>query len=554
METLTIDEIRRPTLSGELPVKSQCVPFGQIPHTTRLFADFLAYSPSVRQFYPRSPRPSEWMKDEAASLHYDSARRLRVADILDRQNRTWGAPPKTLTNIERLRKGAFAIVSGQQVGLFGGPLLSFFKVLMAAKLAEQANQTGIDCVPVFWLATTDHDLEEINHVAILNATWELQELRTSTQGIASAPVGGITFGQELQPVLEAVKSVLGESEVSGWLQEAYSLGEMFGSAFAKLCTRLFAEWGVIFLDAADPELHRVAEPVYCAAIERASEINNGLLERGTELESAGYHQQVKVTPLSTLLFALRDGSRVPVHRHGDTEFEIEGNKISRSELLEQLRSGPENFSANALLRPVVQDYLLPTIAYAGGPAEVAYFAQAAVVYESVLNRITPIVPRFSATILEAKPQMLMERYKLHLPDVFEGPESLRERIAMGTLPKDLQNAFDQAGASLEKSLAAIRTELQQLDPTLVDSATTAASKMQYQLSQLQAKAARAELRQTEVLGRHAQILSNTLYPKKTLQEREIAGVYFVARQGIEFLREVYNAIDLDCLDHQVISL
>jgi bacillithiol synthase len=535
-------------------VNSQCLPFSQVPHTSRLFSDFLSYSPNVRQFYRRSPRPGEWLKEEASCLRYDSARRERVSDILARQNRAWGTSEKTLANIDRLRKGASAMVSGQQVGLFGGPLMTIFKALMAAKLAAQANQAGIECVPVFWLATTDHDLEEVNHVAVLDAAWALQELRAPTQGLTDAPVGGITFREEIQPVVEAATALLGESEVSGWLREAYSPSQTFGSAFAKLCTRLFAEWGVILMDAADPELHRVAEPVYLAVIARAADLNDGLLQRGVALENAGYHQQVKVTPSSTLLFALRNGVRAPVHRHGNEEFEIEGSRVSRTDLLEQISSAPENFSANALLRPVVQDYLLPTIAYAGGSAEVAYFAQAAVVYEAVLSRTTPIIPRFSATLVEAKPQGLLQRYKLQLTDVFQGPEALRERVAAGTLPVDLQSAFDHAEASLEKSLAAIREGLERLDATLVDSAINATTKMQYQIGQLRAKAARAELRQTDVLGRHAQLLSNALYPNKSLQEREIAGVHFVARHGIEFLRDVYNAINLDCLDHQVISL
>ena len=203
---------------------------------------------------------------------------------------------------------------------------------------------------------------------------------------------------------------------------------------------------------------------------------------------------------------------------------------------------------------MIQDYLLPTLAYTGGSAEVAYFAQVGVVYEALLGRVTPIVPRLSATIIEAKPKGLLERYGLRLPDLFQGPESLRELMASRTLPKELQSAFDQAEASLEKSLAAIREGLAQLDTTLVDSATNAASKMQHQLAQLRARAARAELRQTEVLGRHADLLCNALYPNKTLQEREVAGIYFAGRYGAEFLRGVYETIHADCVDHQVISL
>ena len=356
--------------------------------------------------------------------------------------------------------------------------------------------------------------------------------------------------------MEAATGILGPSAISDFLREAYRPGETFGSAFARLFARLFADWGVILLDAADTEFHQIAEPIYQAAIERASELAEALLARGKELEIAGYHQQVKVTPSSTLLFTLRGGARVPVHRqlNGSADFLIEGERISQGDLLGRIKSAPQEFSANVLLRPVIQDYLLPTLAYVGGAAEVAYFAQLGVVYESLLARVTPIVPRLSATIVEPKPKALLERYGLSLQDLFLGPEKLRELMASRTLPQELQSAFDQAEASLQKSLAAIGESLSRLDPTLVDSATNAASKMHHQLTQLRARAARAELRHEEILARKADLLCNLLYPNKTLQEREIAGVYFMARQGTEFLHALYNTIHTDCLDHQVITV
>jgi bacillithiol synthase len=539
-------------------VKSECLPFSQIPHTTRLFADFLSDHSKVQQFYSRSAYFNQWFKDEASSLAYDSERRQRVSVILERQNQSWGASGKARENIGRFRTGASAVVTGQQVGLFGGPLFSIFKALTAVKLADQATRAGIDCVPVFWLATEDHDLAEVNQASIPGSGGSLQKLTAPTLGLPGAPVGTIRFGSEIQAVVEAATGLLGPSEIPDFLREAYRPEETFGSAFARLFARLFAHWGVILLDAADPEFHQIAEPIYRAAIERAAELDEALLSRGKALETAGYHQQVKVTPSSTLLFTLRNGARVPVHRRvngkGSADFLIEEERVAQAELLSRIGSSPQDFSANVLLRPVIQDYLLPTLAYTGGSAEVAYFAQVAVVYEALLGRVTPIVPRFSATIVEAKPKGLLERYGLRLPDLFHGPDTLREHMAARTLPKELQSAFDQAETSLEKSLAAIRDGLARLDSTLVDSATNAASKMQHQLTQLRSRAARAELRQTEVLGRHAELLSNLLYPSKALQEREIASSYFVARHGTEFLRDVYEAIRPDCLDHQVITM
>jgi bacillithiol synthase len=545
-------------MSGELPVKSHCLPFSQIPHSTRLFLDFLSYSPKVQPFYPRSPRFKDWAKDETLNLRYDPTRRARVADILERQNRAWGASTRTLENIRRLRAGGSAIVTGQQVALFGGPLFSIFKALTAVKLADEAASAGAEAVPIFWLAATDHDLAEVNQIVIPGPDGSLQKLTVPTQGVPDAPVGTIKFGAEIDTVVEAATAVFGDSEVAGFLRDAYRPGENFGSAFARLFACLFAECGVVLLDGSDPELHQVAEPIYRAAVERAVELDEALLSRGKDLEAAGFHQQVKVTPSSTLLFTLRDGARVPVQRRSngsrELEFVIQEERISQAELQRRIASKPDDFSPNVLLRPVVQDYLLPTLAYSGGAAEVAYFAQAAVVYQGLVDRVTPIIPRFSASIIEPKSQALLDRYDLGLSDLFEGPEALRETLAKRTLPQELQAAFDQAEMALRKSLDGISGPLARLDKTLVEAANNAASKMHHQLDQLRSRAARAELRQSEVLARHADQLSNALYPNKALAEREIAGIYFIARYGTKLLRNLYDTIHTDCFDHQVISL
>lgn len=544
-------------LSGVLPVKAQCLPFSQIPHTTKLFSDFISNSPKTRDFYPRSSNFSEWLTDEAGKIRYDSERRERVASVLERQNRSWGASEKTLENIARFRRGASAVVTGQQVVLFGGPAFSIYKALTAVKLAEQATQARVDAVPVFWLATEDHDLAEVNHVSIPGANAALHTISVPTHGIADAPVGQIAFGLEIEAAVSEAAALLGETEVANFLRESYRPGETFGSGFAKLFARLFADWGVVLLDPMEREFHAIAKPVFQAAIARAAELDDGLLARGKALESAGYHQQVKVTPSSTLLFAIRDGVRTPIHRKAngaEALLVIGEQKVTQAELLGQIDTAPENFSANVLLRPVMQDYLLPTLAYTGGAAEVAYFAQGAVVYEALLGRVTPVLPRFSASVIEAKAQKLLERYHLALPELFARPSELRERLAIKVLPQEIQSAFDRADTTLSESLSSIRGALGRLDPTLVESATRSESKMKYQLSKLRSRAGRAELRRNEVLSRHAELLGNALYPNKSLQEREVAGIYFVAAHGPEFLRELYETIHTDCLDHQVISL
>jgi bacillithiol synthase len=542
---------------GVLPVKTQCLAYSEIPHTTRLFADFLSYSPKIQKFYPRSPNFSEWLHQETPAHRYDAQRRAQVSDILERLNRGWDASEKTIANIARLRAGASAAVTGQQVGLFGGPMFSIYKALTAVKLADEATVAGVDTVPVFWLATNDHDLAEVNHTALPAPNAALQTLSSASHGVDDAPVGTIHFTDEIEAVVQSAAEILGDTPVTQFLRESYRPGETLGSAFARLFERLFADWGVVLLDPCDPELQKIAAPIYSVAIERAAKIDEALFARGKELEAAGYHQQVKVTPSSTLLFTIRDGTRVPIHRRlngNSTEFLVREEKISQAELLTQIADTPENFTPNVLLRPILQDHLLPTLTYTGGAAEVAYFAQVAVVYQELLGHVTPILPRFSATLIEPKAQSLLERYHMSLPDLFQGEEKLRERIAAEILPPELQQAFDQAGKSVERSFEAVRSALLNLDKTLAEAADNAKSKIQHQLETLRGRAGRAELRQTELAARHAQQLSTALYPNKTLQEREIAAIYYLARHGTDLLHEIYTCLHTDCHDHQVITL
>jgi uncharacterized protein YllA (UPF0747 family) len=186
-------------------VYSECLPFTNIPHSTRLFTDFLSYSGKTRDFYPRSPFLSQWVTegvtDKVKLLNYPADRREAVAAILERQNRAFGSSEKTFDNLKKFREGASVIVTGQQVGLFGGPLFSILKALTAVALAKKSEDAGVPAVPVFWLATEDHDLAEVNHVSLPTSDGALAELRTSAAGVEDSPVGDVRFGDEITAVV-----------------------------------------------------------------------------------------------------------------------------------------------------------------------------------------------------------------------------------------------------------------------------------------------------------------------------------------------------------------
>jgi bacillithiol biosynthesis cysteine-adding enzyme BshC len=529
-----------------------CVSFNVIPHTTHLFSNFLSYSPEIRKFFPTQPDATH-VAAFAKSVKRDRAREARVADALERQNRNWGASEATLRNIQRLRGGAFAVVTGQQVGLFGGPLLSMLKAASVLALAKQVEALGVECVPVFWMATEDHDLAEVNQALFLTPDLQLAPFTTPTTGVEGSPVSGIRFAEGTNDVVASAAQLLGESFAADYLRECYVEGETFSNAYAKLYARIFGDHGLIFLDPSDPELHRVAAPLFVEAIERAGELDDAILARNRELQAGHYHEQVKVTAESTPLFALVEGARVPVHR-ANGQYSIGKQRLSAEELRSRIEAAPENFNANVLLRPVLQDYWLPTLAYIGGPAEIAYFAQVAEVYEKLLGRTTPVLPRLSATLIESRIERLLTKYEVELPELFHGETQLRDFLAARSLPAELKQNFAEARRAVEESTQRVSESLRKLDPTLVEAAGRAASKMQYQVSRLEKRAAQAELRRTEILTRHAAQIENALYPKKSLQEREISGLYFYAKQGPELIERLVELALARCPEHKVMLL
>jgi bacillithiol synthase len=534
-------------------VYSECLPFARIPHTSKLFGDYLFDFERVSPFYPRPPRATDWLRDEAAKVQYDRDRRARVADILEAQNRRFGASEETLESIDRFRRGALAAVTGQQVGFLGGPLFSILKALSAVRLSEQARRNGVDCVPVFWLATEDHDFDEIKTTVVQDSEGALHTFSLDAEHRPASAVRTVRLPETIGSTIDHISELLGSAESGDLLRNSYRPGDTVGDAFARLFTALFAEFGVIMLDASDPALHKIAAPIYAEAIRQATSLDNALLERGRELHSAGYHEQVKVTPSSTLLFGTVDGARTPVHL-ANGGFSLGKQNLTSEELLARIGAEPSSFSPNVLLRPVVQDFLLPTLAYCGGPAEVAYFAQAGVVYEALLQRVTPALPRFSCTIVDPRAKRLLDKYRLKVTDVFEGPEYVTELIASRSLPSNLQSAFQKANQLTEQALAGLASPLQVLDPTLVQAAERAGNKIQYQLGRLRKRAANSELHRTEMVARHAAHLNSSLFPHKDLQERVISGISFVARFGPSLLTSLYEVAQQECLDHQAIYM
>jgi len=318
--------------------------------------------------------------------------------------------------------------------------------------------------------------------------------------------------------------------------------------------RVFAEFGVVMVDPMDRRLHKLSSRVFQAAIESAPAIARDLMERNRRLTEGGYHAQVHVTESFSLLFFHVNGQRRALRLRDGRFVSSQGDAYSPEELLAHLERQPETISANVLLRPVMQDTLLPTVAYVGGPSELAYMAQAGSVYQRILGRMPVIFPRASFTVLDGPANRLLGKYGLTLPDVLAGNQALREKMASRFLPADLTEVFRKASSNLDADLQAVRASLAKLDPTLADAADNSGRKMQYQLSTLERKATASIQNRSEQIERDALRLENSLYPRKTPQERLYSGISYLARYGPGFLNELYEQIPLHSAQHQLIEM
>jgi bacillithiol synthase len=506
----------------------------QLPHTSKLFRDYVEKFSKLKSFFEHTPDLTAAAR-YSKKLKFLAERRAQVAGILRAQNLLYGSGPETEKNLDRFANGAVAVVSGQQVGLFGGPAYAFYKALTAIQAAHELSQKGIPAVPVFWMATEDHDVDEVRHV-----TWfhegELQKFELPKPEQDSVPVGRIRLGKEIDELVTRAQPLLGQT-FGDFLHETYIPAATYGSAFAGLFARIFHEHGLILLDPLDERLHTIAAPLLKDALVYRDELNSLLLDRGKHLERAGYEVQVKVTSQSTVLFSMEEGKRqVVTATNGD--FSSGSLTMPRENWLRRIEATPDKFSPNALFRPVVQDYLLPTVAYFGGPAEIAYYAQSEVLYKKLLGRMPVILPRADFTLVDPKAERILKKYHLTVEDVWRGSQTLRNRMYNSAIPKKLAGEFDANLRQMEKSVQKLHKAIAKVDPTIQGTIARAEKRIRYQLEKLRHKTGAALDRHEKQIAKHEAFLENLLFPQKGLQSRDLCFLPFLARWGSGGLDEL----------------
>lgn len=539
------------------------IPYRDLPNQLELFLRYIDLSPTVLPFYSHAPvltSLENGLRESILSLPYP---RSEMASILRSQNEDYGCGPQTLMKIDQLeRPDSVAVVTGQQVGLFGGPLYTLYKALTALELSRELERRGITSVPVFWMETEDHDLAEVTVRAVLGSdrTARRVDYREALYGHVpewARSVGSIPLPET---ITEVVRDFTGHLEGFGWkdeirslLDSTYSPGSTLGRAFASLIHKILPDSGLILFDPRDARTKPLAAGVFRWALANSREIQARVRDRSREIESAGFRPQVRTADHATVLFYLEKGERCGLEdRDGRFCLKNRGIYFSLDQLTENLESNPAKFSPNVLLRPLVQDTLLPTCAYIAGPAEVAYFAQIQVLY-ALRQRPMPVIwPRESFTVLTPEIFRTIQTLGIEIGECFSRAAALRGKALGKSDAGRPDSSLERFGLNLEKTFTELARDAGTLDPSLPRAMDTAKRKIFHNLRRIRNRLERLEEDSNSETVRAADFLLQHFLPNGNLQERELSILHFLALNGPDMPDTIRSCMHLSDFTHRVL--
>ena len=533
----------------------------QTPGFNRLYLDYLENFDKLASFYAVDYRASAALLAHAETLVKRTYAREKLCAIFRRQNERYHASKKTAQAIELFAKPeTVAVVTGQQTGLFGGPLLTMYKALTAAKLAERLQaRRGKPVVTIFWMATDDDDLVEADQCGVLDRGNEFHNLTSGFGQWPRRPFSQVVLDDGIDACRAKLDELLPDSEFKPALLEklgrCFRPGASLAEAFGAFLQSLISEFGLIVLDPSDPEVKRLAAPVVVKEISGHSPSTTAALKAITQLEKANYSPQVPLREGRLNLFYIEGDQRHALEFSGTKFSSTDGLlNFTQNDLLVAVEKTPERFAPNVILRPVIQDYLLPTVAYIGGPAEVAYFAEYRGVYEAFEVPMPAIYPRKSLTLLEKRVERAMEKYGLSIFDLWKPIEPKITELVKKEAPEGLFEPVSATRDELTRELQTLRERVAKLDPTLEGFIESTAGKILHQLDGLDKKLTQAVKRQNETLTSQVHKAATAVFPNGHLQERSLSLLPYLAKHGDGLIHQIYEAIDLGDHEHQVVPL
>jgi bacillithiol biosynthesis cysteine-adding enzyme BshC len=531
---------------------------------TGLYADYNTNFEKISKFYSGNYNDKYSWETKIKELKQRKFERPILHRVLNNQNREFQSGIKTLANIDLLGDdNTFTVVTGQQLGFFGGPLYTIYKAITTVKLANKLSQDFPDYnfVPVFWLEGEDHDFDEINKTKYLNSN---NEFSTAEYLIGGKPLernigatGNISLDEHIEQFFLTIESTLPKTDYSEALFKLmrgyYSQGNTFLKAFAGFFNHVYEDSGLIFINTNQPEFKKVLSPLFVNEINSNSQTSKLVIQKSVELEEH-YHAQIKAKALNLFMFHKGGRHLIEPSDSGDYYLKNLRQRFTKEELLAIAVNTPELLSPNVVMRPLCQDTLLPTISYVGGPGEIAYFAQLKTVYEYFKVAMPIIYPRASVTLIEEKIQKILEKYSLEVEDLFGEVESVLSKVSEQVSEVKVDTLFESLGNKVNDAVNEARFGIQQIDPTLNGTIDGTLSKFQQQLEVLKQKTQKAQQQKEEVSLKQIKKASLNIFPNENFQEREFSVIQYLNKYGPDFVKWVSNEIVIDKYQHQVITI
>lgn len=544
-------------------MKVECVDYRKLPGQHPLFTHYLYDYESVDSFY-----------DDPICLDLDSLKR-RADSVLDHPplfprdqlvemmrtlNQKMGAGEETFRNLEKLKSSrAVVVVTGQQTGFLGGPAFTMYKALTAIRLAHILNEEDYDAVPVFWLASDDSDFQEVHSTSFFGEDDELFAVRyPDLESDRSRMAGTVPLGnvEECLKYLQT-RGPKGEfqKEVLALLRETYHPAKNFGEGLGSWLSRLFEPYGLVLFDPLTPGYKRDLKSLFQVAVSQRREIVQALTKRADLLREKGFSPQVRALDSESLIFWTEGDKRYKLEYGGKGGYEKKTDlsvKLSQEDILEAL--GNEHLAPNVLLRPILQDHLFPTVAYVGGPSEVAYFAQIGAI-SSFWDQKMVVVPRVGVTIVDRKSQRLLKKYGIMASDLLQlTSEEVSRKILQGSDAGKILEKLESVQGDMKAQLHSLQDELQEADPTVAEMLVGTEKKIVYQIEKIQKRFIANHRTRTENFGQHLDYLYSRLCPKGKLQERVVNFNQFLSEEGMPLVERLMENVDPFCPNHHLIYL
>jgi bacillithiol synthase len=540
--------------SGRLPVDIR-----RFPWIRRLASDYAFDYLRLAEFFAGNPGDGGAWRDAIARASSHQRRRDGLVETLISQQRGRDAAPEALAAAAILSDvKSVAIVTGQQAGLFGGPLFTLLKALTAIQLAERVRaEHHVPAVPVFWVDAEDHDWDEVKTCAVLDTEHAPRLVSMGDlPGADAGPVARVRLNESITTALSELQSALPATEFTTGLMEdlrrCYEPGVGMADAFSRMLERVLGSRGLVVFDSSDPAAKPLVAEVFAREIERAGETARLAAEAGAALAARGYHSQVTPSDGSLALFHMNTG-REPI-RLTAGGLQVGNHTESKTALLERAKRNPEEFSPNVLLRPIVQDTLFPTACYVAGPSELAYLGQLRRVYAAFDVPMPLIHQRATATIVDSNAMRFLSKHDVRLEALRAQDEAALNELLIAQLPSSVEVAMQVASDTIEQRMDALAREVPRIDATLEGATRSTLSRMQDDLKKLHGKIVQAAKRKDETLRRQFHHARAQAFPGGHPQEREIAFVTFLNRYGPRLVDRLLETLPAEMGMHWVITI